>query len=143
MSDTDIHVQIAVDCSDPHALARFWAAVLHLEVEDHHDLVEQMVAAGHAQESDTTVVDGRRAWAEAAACHDPSGRVPRLLFQTVPEPKSVKNRVHLDVEVGDDRRESEVERCLGLGARHLWDGQQGPQRWVTLADPEGNEFCVG
>ena len=54
----------------------------------------------------------------------------------------MKNRVHLDLHVGEDRREAEVERLTGLGASRLWDGQQGPHRWVTMADPEGNEFCV-
>jgi hypothetical protein len=60
----------------------------------------------------------------------------------VPEPKTVKDRIHLDLHVGEDRRETEVARILALGATKLWDGQQGPQSWVTLADPEGNEFCV-
>jgi hypothetical protein len=60
----------------------------------------------------------------------------------VPEEKAVKNRVHLDLHIGDERREAEVERLIGLGASRLWDGQQGPNRWVTMADPEGNEFCV-
>ncbi len=54
----------------------------------------------------------------------------------------MKNRVHLDLHVGDERREAEVERLIALGASRLWDGQQGPNRWVTMADPEGNEFCV-
>ena len=66
---------------------------------------------------------------------------PRLLFQQVPEGKQVKNRIHLDVVAGDDR-ESVIARCIELGATKLWDGEQGPHTWVTLADPEGNEFCV-
>ena len=65
-----------------------------------------------------------------------------MLFQTVPEPKTVKNRLHLDVRVGAGRREAEVARLLALGATELWRGSQGPFEWVTLADPEGNEFCV-
>ena len=67
---------------------------------------------------------------------------PRVLFQHVPEPKTVKNRVHLDVRVGTERREAEVARLLGLGATELWRASQGPYEWVTLADPAGNEFCV-
>ncbi len=61
----------------------------------------------------------------------------------MPEPKTVKDRIHLDLHLqgGDDRAEV-VERLLGMGATKLWDGRQGPQTWVTLADPEGNEFCV-
>jgi hypothetical protein len=54
----------------------------------------------------------------------------------------VKNRVHLDVRVGAERREAEVARLVDLGATELWRGAQGPFEWVTLADPEGNEFCL-
>ena len=57
-------------------------------------------------------------------------------------PKTVKNRVHLDVRVGKEGREAEVTRLLGLGATELLRGAQGPFEWATLADPEGNEFCV-
>jgi hypothetical protein len=134
-------VQVAVDCRDPHALVRFWAEVLGLEIEDHSDQIAQLLAAGIATEADTIVLDGRRAWATAAACRHPDGALPRLLFQQVPEPKTVKNRWHLDVHVGEGR-DAEVERLCALGATRLWDGQQGPHSWVTLADPEGNEFCV-
>ncbi|MEJ7719886.1 MAG: VOC family protein [Ilumatobacteraceae bacterium] len=73
----------------------------------------------------------------------PSRRVgARLLFQHVPETKTVKNRVHLDLHVGDDERDGAIARAIELGATKLWDGRQGPQTWVTLADPEGNEFCI-
>ena len=65
-----------------------------------------------------------------------------MLFQLVPEAKTVKNRVHLDVHVGADRREDEVARLLALGATELYRASQGPFEWATLADPEGNEFCV-
>ena len=56
----------------------------------------------------------------------------------------MKNRVHLDVHLGDgdEAGEAMVERAIGLGATRLWDGEEGPSKWVTLADPEGNEFCV-
>jgi hypothetical protein len=134
-------VQIAIDCHDPHALNRFWAEVMDYEAEDHHDQIEELVAGGIASLDDTLLIDGRRAWATAAACCDPSGVGPRLLFQRVPEDKTVKNRVHLDVRSGDER-DALVARCLELGATKLWDGQQGPHTWVTLSDPEGNEFCV-
>jgi hypothetical protein len=81
-------------------------------------------------------------WRAGAALNSPHAGRPRVLFQEVPEPKTVKNRVHLDVRVGAERREAEVARLLGLGATELWRGAQGPYEWVTLADPEGNEFCV-
>jgi len=61
----------------------------------------------------------------------------------VPETKSVKNRVHLDIYFDTDDHDAEVRRLIDLGANHLWDGKQGPvHTWITLADPEGNEFCV-
>jgi hypothetical protein len=134
--------QIVVDAVDPHVLNRFWTEALGYEMEDHHDLVRQLLDAGQVTPDETIELDGRLAFKTAAASRDPEGVAPRLLFQTVPEPKTVKNRVHLDLHVGDERREAEVERLIGLGASRLWDGQQGPNRWVTMADPEGNEFCV-
>ena len=134
-------MQIAIDCRDPHALVEFWAAAFDYEVERHDELIRQLLDAGVAQQDDVIELDGRLAWREAAACHHPS--LPRLLFQVVPEEKVGKNRVHLDVHVGDDVvREAVVERLVGLGATKLWDGRQGPQTWITMADPEGNEFCV-
>ena len=136
--------QIAIDANDPHSLNRFWAAAVGYEIEDHHELIEQVIGAGHASREDTIEIDGRLAWKNAAACRDPRGNGPRLLFQYVAEPKAVKDRIHLDLEHGfdDDGRAAEVARLTELGATKLWDGQQGPYRWVTMADPEGNEFCV-
>ena len=137
--------QIAIDCTDPHRLNRFWAAAVGYEIEDHHDGIQRVIAAGYATAADTIEIDGRMAWKAAAACFDPAGRGPRLLFQQVPEPKTVKDRIHLDLhfQPGDDAvRAAHVARLIDLGATKLWDGQQGPQRWVTMADPEGNEFCV-
>ncbi len=135
-------IQIAIDAADAYALANFWAAVTGYEMEDHHDMINELLAAGVVTEADTIEIDGRRHWATASACRDPEGKGPRLLFQHVPEPKTIKDRIHLDLHVGPERRDAEVERILALGATKLWDGSQGPQSWVTLADPEGNEFCV-
>ena len=135
-------IQIVIDCAEPHRLVRFWAEALGYEIEDSSELVAQVLAAGGATEADTVVVDGKRVWPDVA-CRDASGAGrPRLLFQGVPEPKAVKNRVHLDLQVGDERRDAEVERLLGLGARRIGEGRQGPFAWVVLADPEGNELCV-
>jgi hypothetical protein len=134
--------QIAIDCADPHALVRFWAEAVGYEIEDHEAQIRQLLDAGIATDDDVTTVDGRLAWRTATACRDTKEHRPRLLFQQVPEPKTVKNRVHLDLHVGVDRRPAEVDRLAALGATKLWDGQQGPQTWVTMADPEGNEFCV-
>ena len=134
-------VQVVFDCRDPHALNRFWAELMQYEIEDHHDLIEQLLQAGQLSEDETMLIDGRRAFTTAAACRDADESGPRLLFQQVPEGKQAKNRVHLDVHAGDDR-DAVVARCIELGATKLWDGQQGPSTWVTLADIEGNEFCV-
>ena len=60
----------------------------------------------------------------------------------MPEPKAAKNRLHVDIRVGDEGRAAEVARLTALGATKLYDGRLGPQTWVTMADPEGNEFCV-
>jgi hypothetical protein len=134
-------IQIAIDSADPHTLNDFWAETVGYDKEDHHDQIEGLLAAGHLSADDTITRNGRLAFKEAAACVDPDGSGPRLLFQAVPEGKTVKDRIHLDLHVGD-RRDEVIASCLARGATKLWDGQQGPQTWVTLADPEGNEFCV-
>lgn len=141
-------LQVTFDAADPHALARFWAAALGLDLEDHDEIIGRALDAGHAGADDVITIEGRRAWAGAAACTDPSGRYPRFLFLHVPEGKTAKNRMHLDLHLtGASDREAgcaaEVERLIGLGATKLYDGALGPQRWVTMADPETNEFCVG
>lgn len=142
-STPTISIQVAIDCADPHTLARFWAEAFGFEIEDHHDIVVKMLELGHAQQSDTVEVDGRKGWAAAAACRDPRGSLPRLLFQQVPEPKTTKDRIHLDIHVAAEDLDATTERVLACGAKHLWNGQQGPYSWTTYADPEGNEFCIG
>jgi hypothetical protein len=136
-------LQVTFDCADPHAQARFWAVALDYELEDHHALIGDVIAAGHvaADSEEIVEIDGRRAWRDYAAAKSPvSG--DRLLFQRVDEPKVAKNRVHLDLHPGEGQRDAKVEQLLALGATKLWDAQLGPQSWVTLADPEGNELCV-
>ena len=134
-------LQITFDCTDPHAQARFWAVALDYDVEDHDEHVGGVIAAGHvpADSDDVITIDGRRAWRDYAGAASKTSD-DRLLFQRVPEAKTVKNRIHLDVHVED--RDARVAQLLALGATKLWDGQLGPQTWVTLADPEGNELCV-
>ena len=134
-------LQVAIDCHDVHGLCRFWADVMGYDVEHHDAQIRQLIEAGHATSADTVELDGELWWATAAACRDPGGSGARLLFQQVPEEKTIKNRVHLDVHAGD-RRDAVIEWCLANGATRLWEGRQGPYTWVTLADPEGNEFCV-
>lgn len=136
-------LQIAVDCADAHPLCKFWADALGYDVEYDEDFIRKLMADGLITEDDVTEFEGHLVFRTAIACRDPEGRSPRLLFQQVPEPKTVKNRMHLDLHVGPQRRDAEVERLIGLGAIRLWEASQGPHSWVTLADPEGNEFCVG
>jgi hypothetical protein len=135
--------QVVVDCAAPHVQADWWAEALGWDVEpSEEDFIRRMVAAGHATEADTTTHRGVLVWKEGAAIRSPEPGRPRVLFQLVPEGKAGKNRLHLDLRVGEDRQEAEVARLTGLGARELWRGRQGPHTWVTMADPEGNEFCV-
>jgi Glyoxalase-like domain len=135
--------QVAVDCSAPHVLADWWAEVLGWQVEAQDEaFIRRMIEVGAATEEDTTRHRGALVWRAGAALNSPDPGRPRLLFQHVPEAKTVKNRLHLDVRVGPERREAEVERLTGLGATELWRASQGPNEWVTMADPEGNEFCV-
>ena len=136
-------VQIAVDCARPHELADWWAEALGWQVEAQDEaFIRRMVEAGAATEADTTTHRGALVWRTGAALNSPDAGRPRVLFQSVPEGKTVKNRLHLDLRVGADRLEDEVARLVGLGATQLHRGAQGPSVWVTLADPEGNEFCV-
>jgi glyoxalase superfamily protein len=116
--------ELAIDCADPYGLARFWCAVLDYQVQDEGDGV---VTIGSPM---------------PGAGRDHPGPVPpTLTFARVPEGKTVKNRLHLDVNPTDREQDEEVRRLLDLGARQA-DVGQGPQSWVVLEDPEGNEFCV-
>jgi hypothetical protein len=135
--------QVAIDCAAPHELADWWAEALDWRVEQQDEaFIRRMVDAGHASAEETTEHRGALVWKSGAAITSPDPGRPRVLFQHVPEGKTVKNRLHLDVRVGADRREAEVARLVQLGAKELWRASQGPHEWVTLADPEGNEFCV-
>jgi hypothetical protein len=119
---------IVIDAHRPAPLARFWAAVLGYQVRPYgpEDL-DQLTSIGRTPETDPSV-----------AVDPPDGVVgPGLFINEVPEPKTGKNRLHLDVWLpGED-----VDPLLALGARLLRepDGEIG---WWVLADPEGNEFCA-
>ena len=141
------------DCADPHAQAAFWAQVFGCTVEDHSALVDQLVAGGRMPAQDRIVVGGRSAFRDVAACSDPAGAEPRLFFQRVPEGKTAKNRVHLDVRVatgleGEERMaalETECERLVALGAARVQRHEPDPPMssgFLVLSDPEGNEFCL-
>jgi hypothetical protein len=109
--------EVVVDCADHGAVVTFWAAALGYARSDVNEQYVALVPPGPPE----------------------PGRPP-LLFQKVPEPKAVKNRVHLDLrgEVMAD----EVARLVALGATVLAERSLGDFRWTVMADPEGNEFCV-
>jgi len=109
-------VGVVVDCNDLERMAGFWAATLGYERLESAGAYEVLASA--------------------------DSREPRVLLQRVPEPRVGKNRLHLDLHVED--LESEVARVVSLGASRL-DREpivEVGSRWVRLADPEGNEFCI-
>ncbi|MEV5471850.1 VOC family protein [Streptomyces sp. NPDC093675] len=114
---TSLIRHITVDCTDPYALAGFWAQALDGSLAD-----------------DDFPGDPEASVTSAAAA---------LLFVRVDDRKAVKNRVHLDLQPQDRSRDEEVERLLSLGATLQGDHRRPDGTgWVTLYDPEGNEFCV-
>ncbi len=134
--------QVTIDSADPHTLADWWAEAIGWDVEPSKEaFIRQMVDEGKASESDTKIYNGVLVWRVGQAIlHPETGR--RILFQLVPEAKTCKNRVHLDIRIGDEHREAEVTRLTALGAKILHRESQGPINWVTMTDPEGNELCL-
>lgn len=145
-----IRTQVVFDAADPHRLAAFWADALHYEHEEIDGFVRGLVEAGHVPPEYTVEIDGKLRWRSLASLRHPddpvdergAGAGRRILFQAVPEAKVVKNRVHLDLLVGPDACDAEVERLVGLGAivKGVHEGDEG--RWTMMTDPEGNEFDV-
>jgi predicted enzyme related to lactoylglutathione lyase len=107
---------IVVDAHDLPGLARFWTQALGWKV---------------LSEREREIVIGTDENAPVGMC-----------FMPVTDPKTVKNRVHLDLTASAQDRDREIERLLALGARRVDIGQTGAESWTVLADPEGNEFCV-
>ncbi|QXE37875.1 glyoxalase/bleomycin resistance/dioxygenase family protein [Streptomyces sp. GMY02] len=144
--------KLVVDSTDAPALADFWAAALGYEVEDPSPLIERLLAAGQIGEEAVTEHRGRRIFRGYAAIRHPDdpfdeisgiGRGRRLLFQDVPEGKTGKNRLHLDVHSEPGGREELVARLVDLGASRVREVNQGPAgHWWVMRDPEGNEYCV-
>lgn len=120
---------IVVDCKDVAAQARWWAEVLDWRV-------------AYESEDEWVIVPPRALEENHQVPLDEQG--PGLVFVTVPEGKTVKNRLHIDLAPGpDDDQAAEVARLESLGATRVNVGQDESQvTWVVLADPEGNEFCV-
>ena len=135
--------QVTFDAADPHRLSGFWAEALGYEREDHTQVVRGLLASGRLPEQAVIETETGVGFRDLAACSDPGGRRARLLFQRVPEEKTAKNRVHLDVHIGDaERVEAEADRLVALGASRAWVSDDRGVHCVTLRDPEGNEFCV-
>ena len=123
-SKPEIVIEIGIDCADLEMMAKFWSATLGYR---------------------PGVVDVER-YAEASAIYysliDPASRRPKIILQRVPEGKSVKNRLHLDLHVVDIDAES--LRLVRLGAQRidLTPISEAGAVWIRLMDPEGNEFCL-
>ncbi|PVG83364.1 glyoxalase [Nocardioides gansuensis] len=148
-------IQVTFDSADPIALSRFWAEALHYVIQPppgrHLEPGEDPIAAWMEFLEQAGVPEERRG--DASAVVDPEGRGPRIFFQRVPEGKTAKNRVHLDLRAapgrsGDDRMgalEAECERLVALGAtrqrRFEPDGGLSAG-FIVMQDPEGNEFCL-
>jgi catechol 2,3-dioxygenase-like lactoylglutathione lyase family enzyme len=106
---------LTIDCADPKRVADFWCAALGFELKDIDE--------------------------EGAEIVDPVGDAPPLLFLIVPERKSAKNRLHLDLRPPHSMAE-EVERLRAAGATEQLYVEEGGSYWTVMLDPEGNEFCV-
>ena len=111
---TEPNIDIVIDCSDPERLAEFWAAALGYEKLGWFEPYFVLLAPERAH--------------------------PPVLLQKVAEPKTAKVRIHIDLRVPDI--EPEAQRLEGLGAHRVDIGQGESPGWITMADPEGNEFCV-
>ncbi len=135
--------QVAIDCAGPRALGAFWAEAL--------GYVEDPPPPGYSSWEEVVAELGL-ADDEAYALVDPDGKRPRVFFHKVPEGKTVKNRVHLDVRVSgmaggnrdgkDSVLTAEAERLERLGAKVLRTVDEGFDYFIVLQDPEGNEFCL-
>jgi hypothetical protein len=144
-----IRFQLVIDCADPDRLARFWAAALHYELEpapagfDSWDDYYRELGFG---EDDVGIGED--------SIVDPRGEGPRIWFQQVPEVKSIKNRLHLDVSAGGGRAvpiatriplvDAEAQRLVELGATIIrTPAEPGRDHYaVAMTDPEGNEFDI-
>ncbi len=128
-----IEFQVTMDAADPGRLAAFWAEALGYVLQPPPPGFESWEAFAVAQKIPFESMN------DYSAIIDPDGNGPRFFFQRVPEDKTAKNRVHLDVNAGLEA----VDRLVALGAKKIEEFDRGAMgHWVTMLDPEGNEFCV-
>ena len=128
--------QVTIDAASPRALGAFWCNVL--------GYIEQPPPPGFGDWDDALDALGidRSDPDRAFAIVDPDGLGPRLFFLKVPESKTAKNRVHLDVSVSKDIMHARAAELVELGARIVAEFEEPEGHWITLRDPEGNEFCL-
>ena len=147
-------IQVTFDAASPRVLGLFWLEVLEYAVDPPPGGQlggrDETVAAWMRFLDDQGVPEAERD--SAFAIVDPDGAGPRLFFQQVPEPKTAKNRVHVDVRTAADLRgeerlaalEQEAARLVALGATRVERFEPGPMShgFLVMTDPEGNEFCL-
>jgi hypothetical protein len=128
--------QVTIDSAGPRALGAFWCEVL--------GYVEQPPPPGFDTWEDALDELGidRSDPDRAFAIVDPEGAGPRVFFLKVPEGKKAKNRVHLDVRVGPEVMHARAEALVALGAQVVGEFDEPAGHWITMLDPEGNEFCI-
>jgi hypothetical protein len=139
-------IQVVFDCADPDLMAHFWATALGYKLDDPPEGFESWDAF---LDSIGVPAENRN---DASAVSDPDGAGPRIYFQRVPESKTVKNRVHLDLNVGGGRRTpieerkrriaAEVERLEEAGATKVGEQEKDDEYHVGMKDVEGNEFDI-
>jgi hypothetical protein len=140
-------IQLVLDTADPGREARFWADALGCQLQPPPDGFADWASFSREQ----GIPEER--WNDWSAIVDPDGRRPRIYFQRVPEGKSAKNRMHIDLNVSgpgdialDERKrriDAEVARLRSLGATDERGAmERDGEYWVRMNDPEGNEFCV-
>lgn len=140
-------IQLVFDAGDPDREARFWAEALGYGLQPPPGGFDDWPSFLR----DQGIPEDR--WNDASAIIDPDGKGPRIYFQRVPEGKSAKNRMHMDLNVSggqgvplDQRKQrvdAEVARLKSLGAIDDRGAiERDGEYWVRMNDPEGNEFCV-
>lgn len=130
--------QITVDCADAEAMSRFWSTALGYVVEPPPPGFESW--EDFLRSNDIPVPPA----GSIGAIVDPDGVGPRILFLRVPEPKTVKNRVHLDIRAGRAGHDklAKIAELVAAGATEVGRVDEEGGWWMVMNDPEGNEFCV-
>lgn len=129
-------IQISIDAASPTRLGKFWCQVLGYVEQPPPPGFETWDGALGAFGIDRSDPD------RAYSIVDPDGVGPRLFLQKVPEGKTSKNRFHLDVHVGAEELESTAQLLVEMGAEVVQSFDEPEGRWISMKDPEGNEFCL-